>query len=179
MKEKISAGISIVLFVALMASLFFNYKQYSAKDMKPVTVETSVKWHETATERPQSTAEAEVGKLTAEVAKASVKPRKKADVCSKSDTTVVLPCADTIQVELPKTQKVYVDSSYVAYVSGYQPNLDSIRVRFPTITTTITQTKEVKKFRRWNVGVIGGYGYGIKSKSVEPFIGIGVTVSLF
>lgn len=170
----------LVLAMLLVVSLFFNYKQYrDAKDMKPVTVETSVKWHETATERPQPTAEAEVGKLTAEVAKASVKPRKKADVCSKSDTTAVLPCADTIQVELPKTQKVYVDSSYVAYVSGYQPNLDSIRVRFPTITTTITQTKEVKKFRRWNVGVIGGYGYGIKSKSVEPFIGIGVTVSLF
>lgn len=172
--------IILVLAILLVVSMFFNYKQYrDAKDVKPVTVETSVKWHETATERPQSTAEAEVGKLTAEVAKASVKPRAKAAVCSKSDTTAVLPCADTIQVELPKTQKVYVDSSYVAYVSGYQPNLDSIRVRFPTITTTITQTKEVKKFRRWNVGVIGGYGYGIKSKSVEPFIGIGVTVSLF
>ncbi len=174
------AKIIFVLTSVLLVSLFFNYKQYrDAKDVKPVTVETSVKWHETATERPQSTADAEVGKLTAEVAKASVKPRKKAAVCSKSDTTTVLPCADTIQVELPKTQKVYVDSSYVAYVSGYQPNLDSIRVRFPTITTTITQTKEVKKFRRWNVGVIGGYGYGIKSKSVEPFIGIGVTISLF
>ena len=85
-------------------------------------------------------------------------------------------------IELPKTQKVYTDdSTYTAYVSGYQPNLDSIKVRSRIVTNTITRTVTVEKpkYRKFNIGVVGGYGYGFKSKQVEPFIGIGITWSLF
>ena len=88
---------------------------------------------------------------------------------------------DSVLVKVPITQKVYSDSSYTAYVSGYETNLDSIFIRHKEVTMTIvkTETIEQKKFRRWNVGIIGGYGYGFLSKQFEPFIGVGVTVSLF
>jgi hypothetical protein len=46
-----------------------------------------------------------------------------------------------------------------------------------TITRTVTVEKP--KYRKFNIGVVGGYGYGFKSKRVEPFIGIGITWSLF
>lgn len=82
-------------------------------------------------------------------------------------------------VGVPIVQKVYSDSTYTAYVSGYEPRLDSIRLKYPIVTNTITRTVTIKKTRKWNVGVIGGYGYGILSNKIEPFIGIGFSYSLF
>lgn len=35
---------------------------------------------------------------------------------------------DTVWAELPREQKIYRDSTYLAYVSGYAPRLDSIDV---------------------------------------------------
>ncbi len=179
MKARILTAVFFSLSMALTVSLFFNYKQYrDAKEVPTVRTETVIKWHEKPTESPQATTEREVGRLSVPIAKRSQRPRKETAADSTGEASrIELP--DTIMAELPITQKVYEDSCYTAYVSGYQPNLDSIRIRYPTVITTVTKNKETKKFRRWNVGVIGGYGYGIKSKSVEPFIGIGVTVSLF
>nr|DAZ47690.1 MAG TPA: DNA-directed RNA polymerase subunit beta [Caudoviricetes sp.] len=76
---------------------------------------------------------------------------------------------------IPITQKVYKDTDYTAYVSGFNAKLDSIEVR----TKVITYTKTVTKFRTWNIGLTGGYGYGFRSKQFEPFIGIGITLNLF
>ena len=78
-------------------------------------------------------------------------------------------------VEIPITQKEYKDSNYTAYVSGFNAKLDSIEVR----TKVVTYTKSVTKFRTWNIGLTGGYGYGFRSKQLEPFIGIGITLNLF
>lgn len=78
-------------------------------------------------------------------------------------------------VVIPITQKVYKDSNYTAYVSGYNAKLDSIEIQ----TKVITYTKTVTKFRTWNIGLTGGYGYGFRSKQFEPFIGIGITLNLF
>ncbi len=104
---------------------------------------------------------------------------------------VQIPCPeptsgeDTAQVTLPVVQKTFSDdSTYTAYVSGLEydnlPKLDSITVRQREITNTITKTITIKKKRsRWNIGFQGGYGYGIKSKEFEPYVGIGFTYSLF
>ena len=43
---------------------------------------------------------------------------------------------DTILI---REQKVYSDSTYTAYVSGYQPNLDSIEVYPKTVTKITTE----------------------------------------
>ena len=48
-----------------------------------------------------------------------------------------------------------------------------------TVPTTIYKT-EIKPVRnKISVGVIGGYGYGFGSKTVEPFVGLGVSINLF
>ena len=74
-------------------------------------------------------------------------------------------------VVIPITQKVYKDSDYTAYVSGYHSSLDSISVRHKVTTITIKQ-----KARRWNVGVSAGYG--MTPKGFQPYVGIGVTFNL-
>ena len=74
---------------------------------------------------------------------------------------------------IPITQKEYRDSTYRAWVSGYMANLDSIEVYRRNVYTTKTITVS-KKAPRLSVGVVGGYGYGLRSQRMEPFVGVGI-----
>lgn len=76
---------------------------------------------------------------------------------------------DTFAAEIPITQKIYADSSYKAWVSGYLANLDSLNIYQRTITV-----KEVRKARRLNLGISAGYGVRRDGK-FEPYIGVGIT----
>lgn len=77
---------------------------------------------------------------------------------------------DTVTISLPFVQKQYKDSSYSAWISGYEPSLDSIRV-FPKITI-IRESKVVRqKDRRW--GVFGGIGIGVSDR-ITPCVGVGI-----
>lgn len=82
--------------------------------------------------------------------------------------------AEVPSVVLPITQKVYKDSSYTAWVSGYKPQLDSIEVYNKFTSNTVA-----KPLPKWSLGVGVGYGYGIQSRSLEPFIGITLTYRLW
>lgn len=77
---------------------------------------------------------------------------------------------DSVNVVVPITQKIYKDSTYTAYVSGFHPELDSIKLYQKT--TTITE-----KPARWGVGLVGGYGYG--TKGFTSFLGVAVYYRLF
>lgn len=77
---------------------------------------------------------------------------------------------DTILI---REEKVYKDSMYTAWVSGYQPELDSIEVYPRTVTNYITNevTKTVTKTKKpkWAISVGGGIGYNGK---IEPYVGL-------
>lgn len=83
--------------------------------------------------------------------------------------------SDSVAVKIPITQKRYDGENYSAWVSGYEPSLDSIRVRERTNVVTI---RESKPPNRWHVGVQCGVGYAPRSNRIEPFIGIGITYSI-
>lgn len=84
---------------------------------------------------------------------------------------------DSLDIELPITQKVYEDSAYTAYVSGYMASLDSVRLRIPREIVTI---KEPHKPKRWSIGVQAGYGMTLKgTPQFAPYVGIGVSYTLF
>lgn len=90
---------------------------------------------------------------------------------------VVIPVlGDTVRdtVYLPITQKVYRDSLYTAYVSGYRAKLDSIEVYGRTNTITI---RERAKRNRWGLGVQAGYG--VAGNRAGPYVGVGVSYNLF
>ena len=85
-------------------------------------------------------------------------------------------------IELPKMQRVYSDdSTYKAWVSGYEPRLDSINVFRKTIKETVTISVPTKKKRtfwqRFNIGVQAGYGLGLDDKKAHPYLGGGVGFS--
>lgn len=83
---------------------------------------------------------------------------------------------DTIHVGdtvLPVEHKIYRDSGYVAYVSGYRPNLDSINVYSSTVTVTNDVYHTVKgKTGRWGIGITAGYGFGKEGLSPAIIAGI-------
>ena len=88
------------------------------------------------------------------------------------DSTVEV---DSVAVELPIVQKHYADSTYEAWVSGpLAPKLDSLRVFAPVRTVTV---QSMRAPRRWHVGV--GAGCAVTPAGVQPYIGIGVSYSIF
>lgn len=85
--------------------------------------------------------------------------------------------SDTVWATVPRTQKRYEDSTYTAWVSGYEPRLDSIEVYRRTVT--IVKRETVSKRNRFNVGLTGGVGYGIFTRKPDVFIGVGCTVRIW
>lgn len=88
---------------------------------------------------------------------------------------------DSIAVNIPITQKVYEDSLYRAYVSGYRPSLDSL-ILFPrhditTVTNGYTYPKPRQK--RWGIGIHVGYGMTMsRTPQFTPYIGFGISYNL-
>jgi hypothetical protein len=74
-------------------------------------------------------------------------------------------------------QKRYDDSLYTAWVSGFQPNLDSIRIHQPEITTVITKYVQ-KPSKRLSIGPSVGAGYGIITQKPDIFVGVTLTLRL-
>lgn len=85
---------------------------------------------------------------------------------------------DSIEVSIPIMQKRYEDSLYTAWVSGYEPALDSINLRLPTITETITKTI-VKPSPLITVGLQVGGGYGVFNRKPDIYVGVGAQVNLW
>ena len=81
---------------------------------------------------------------------------------------------DSIYVPLVRTQREYADSTYHAWVSGIDPALDSLNVYNRTqVVTTVVQ----KPTKHWHIGV--NAGYGITTKGLAPYWGVGLSYSFF
>ncbi len=84
---------------------------------------------------------------------------------------------DTIY--LPRTQIVTGGEDFTAWISGFEPELDSILI-FPKVEV-ITKQIPVPVAKRWSVGITGGVGIAATDKGLKagPYIGVGVSYSLF
>lgn len=89
-------------------------------------------------------------------------------------------CIDSAGVNIPIIQKQYCDSTYTAWVSGYDVRLDSIRVYTRREVVTISRTiKGGGKGGYKRLGVNIGLGVGITPKGVQPYVGVGIGYRLF
>ena len=86
------------------------------------------------------------------------------------DTTKML---DSVLVEVPIESRHYHGDEYDAYISGYEPSLDSIKVYQKTEYINTTITKVVKDSKRFFVDVAGGCEYQFNTKAAMPFAELG------
>ena len=86
------------------------------------------------------------------------------------DTIIV---RDSIEVEIPISERTYMDEEYKAVVQGYNPILKSIEV-YPR-TAYINTTETIKQRKRWGVSVGVQGGYGFTPKGWQPYAGVGIS----
>ena len=115
---------------------------------------------------------------TDEALKTKVKVKVRTDTIRIKDTIDVY--IDSSRAIIPIRQNIYRDSNYTAFVSGYNAQLDSIYIYAPTtiITREIERTITQTRLKRFNVGFVGGVGYGFTTKKIEPFVGVGIIYTL-
>ena len=84
--------------------------------------------------------------------------------------TDTLTLHDSVLVEVPIESRHYHAQEYDAWVSGYEPSLDSIKVYRETqyITERVTISKPPN---RWELDIVGGINYNVKSQRYTPFAG--------
>lgn len=84
-------------------------------------------------------------------------------------------------VVIPREQAHYQDSTYSAWVSGYRPALDSIKVFRHNQTIYVDRVMEVKKKSHLGVGIQAGYGAYLTGNQVNltPYVGVGVSYNIF
>ena len=84
---------------------------------------------------------------------------------------------DSVKVEIPITQKVYSDTNYTAWVSGYHPNLDSLKLVNRLVNCNSYSFKSSVKSQRLVFGL--STGYGITPQGFQPYLGVGFTFSFY
>ena len=148
----------------LAASLIVNVWQCSEEQEPEVVVERDTVWRDTTLYEPQPAETINTGRTV----------YIRIPVPVERDTITL---HDSIDVPVPIYQKRYEDSLYTAWVSGYEPNLDSIRLYQPTIIETVTKTI-TKPAPRFSFGLQGGIGYGIITRKPDVYVGVGGQVRL-
>ena len=130
--------------------------------------------HSTESEPPLRDTIVDTIKVVKPIAVDSVVTRYKwVNVERVKDTTIVNEVSevvfDTIRVRLPIESKHYTSINYDAWVSGYEPCLDSIKVYSREVVAK-------QKHSRWSIGLQGGVG--LTPKGLQPYVGVGISFRL-
>ena len=92
------------------------------------------------------------------------------------------PERDTVYVPVPITSRYYSEPGWEAWVSGYQPSLDSIRIDQATAVVEVPVFKTVTKRARWGIGVQAGAtwrpGQNATPGQIQPYVGLGISYNL-
>ena len=155
--------VALGLFCAAVAWIAFGPHP---QQPQPSVVEThDTLWRDTTITHPTPTASTQTGRTI-------FIPY----IVSETDT---IEAHDTLRVEVPVEQKRYDDSLYTAWVSGYQPALDSIRLHQPEVVTTIERTI-VKPAPRWSIGPSVGAGISVTGQQQAGiFVGFSIQYRLW
>ena len=157
----------LVLMAMLVVSIAINCWQCSRQPQESTVVKRDTVWKDTTVYEPQAAETINTGR----VVYVRIPTAKPSDAVR--DTI-----HDSIEVPVPIVQKRYEDSLYTAWVSGFEPTLDSIRLHLSEVQTTITKTI-VKKSSLVTVGIQAGGGYGIFNKNPDVYVGLGVQFNLW
>ena len=151
-----------IVLALLIVSIGVNVWMWKNEPEASVVVERDTVWKDTVIREPVASETIQTGRV--------VYVKVPMQSAQKGQDTV----HDSIEVPVPIYQKRYDDSLYTAWVSGYQPALDSIRLHQPTIVETITITNTItKQAPRLSVGIQGGAGVGMINRQADVWLGVG------
>ena len=153
------------LFAAIFLSVVLNVWQCSRQVQESTVIEHDTVWKDTTIYEPQPAETVQTGRVV----------YIRVPVPGPSDTITL---HDSIEVPVPIVQKRYDDSLYTAWVSGFEPNLDSIQLYQPEIVTTVTKTI-VKPSPLITFGIQAGAGWGVFYRQPDLYIGVGGQINLW
>ena len=154
-----------IVLALLAASIAINVWFWTTEPEPSVVIERDTVWKDSIIREPLPAETIDIGKT----------------VYIKVPVPKYLPgdtIHDSIEVPVPIYQKRYEDSLYTAWVSGYRPNLDSIRLYLPEVQTTVTKTI-VTPAPLITFGIQAGGGYGIINRKPDIYIGVGAQLNLW
>lgn len=154
-----------IVVALLVASAAINVWFWTTEPEPSIVIKRDTVWKDTTIYKPVPVDSHKTGRI--------VYIRIPYPVPTEADTV-----HDSIEVPIPIMQKRYDDSLYTAWVSGYEPALDSINLRLPTITETVTKTM-VKPSPLITFGVQVGGGYGVFNRKPDVYVGIGGQINLW
>lgn len=155
--------LGVLLCISIILNIFF-YLEHSSIESKKVCDTTKI----TIVDSVKKSFPVPVDSIIIRYATKSLAVAR--DSVAKDTTQSV---NDSVKVQIPISQKVYEDTLYRAYVSGYEPNLDSITIK--QRTTYITHTIRDKE-SRFGIGLQAGYG--LTPKGMMPYFGVGLSYRL-
>lgn len=156
-----------IVVVLLLASIAMNVWLWKSEPETKTVIERDTVWKDSIIHDPVPAETIHTGRVV------YIKVPMPGERDTLRDTIL-----DSIDVPIPIIQKRYDDSLYTAWVSGFEPNLDSLRLHQPEIITTITKTI-VKPSPLITVGIQTGGGYGIFNRQFDMYVGVGAQVNLW
>ena len=155
----------VALGLFLAAAAWIAFGPHPQQPQPSVVEKHDTLWRDTTITHPTPTASTQTGRTI-------FIPY----IVSETDT---IEAHDTLLVEVPVEQKRYDDSLYTAWVSGYQPALDSIRLHQPEVVTTIERTI-IKPAPRWSIGPSVGAGISVTGQQQAGiFVGFSIQYRLW
>lgn len=161
----------LILVALLAASIAVNVWLWFRKPKVETKIETKTDtiWRDTVIEKPVPTESVQTGRVV------YIRVQVPGERDTLRDTI-----RDSIDVPIPIAQKRYDDSLYTAWVSGYRPALDSIRLHMPEVQTSTTITNTIVRPQpRISLGIQVGTGYGLIHKQLDAFVGVGGQINLW
>lgn len=170
------------LLAAICLSVVLNIWQCSRQMEESTVVEHDTVWRDTTIYKPLPTESKETGETIYVKVPAGGDTLGTVPLCQQEPTQQgQSPCvtngSDSVAVALEVVQNRYDDSLYTAWVSGYRPRLDSIRLHLPEITTTVTKT--VVRSPLVTFGIQVGGGIGVFSRQPDIYVGVGGQLNFF
>jgi hypothetical protein len=159
-------GFGIVVAV-LAASIAMNVWFWTSEPETETILKRDTVWRDTTIYEPQAAETVNTGRVV------YIRVPMPGERDTLRDTI-----RDSIDVPVPIVQKRYDDSLYTAWVSGFEPNLDSLRLHMPEVTNTITKTVR-KPIPLLTLGVQMGGGYGLIHRQPDIYVGIGGQINLW
>ena len=154
-----------ILVALFVVSIAVNVWQLRSRPVPGVVVERDTVWRDSIIREPVAAETVRTDRVVY-IKVAVAQPHTRPDTVH-----------DSIDVPVPIVQKWYDDSLYTAWVSGYEPNLDSLRLHQPEISITVTKT--VVKSPLVTFGIQAGGGYGVFNRRFDVFVGVGGQINLW